>query len=143
MRNKGHGHEIFRCYRSSLRLEEPLNTHVNVCTRASIDPVNVERVVLSERGHRRSVHTRTRAQLRSDTRTTSCALTGCRADPDVHEAIEMTTVLFTEHLFYFPLDPPRGHTGWARITIRFQRLSKYGSCPTNGNTNVPPDQIHM
>lgn len=47
------------------------------------------------------------------------------------------------HLFYFPLDPPRGHTGCARITIRFQHLSKYGSCPTNGNTNVPPDQIHM
>lgn len=88
-------------------------------------------------------HTHTHTQLRSDTRTTSCALTGCRADPDVHEAIDMTTVLFTKHLFYFPPDPPRGHTGWARITIRFQHLSKYGSCPTNGNTNVPPDQIHM
>lgn len=86
---------------------------------------------------------RTRTQLRSDTRTTSCALTGCRVDPDVHETLEMTTVLFTEHLFYFPLDPPRGHSGWARITIRFQHLSKYGSCPTNGNTNAPPDQIHM
>lgn len=97
-RNKGHRHEIFRCLPKQLetgraKTAEPLNTHVNVCTRASADPVHVERVVLSERGHRRSAHTRTCAQLRFDTRTTSCALTGCRADPDVHEAIGMTTAL--------------------------------------------------
>lgn len=102
MRNKGHRHEIFRCLPKQLETAEPLNTHVNVCTRASIDPVNVQRVALSERGHQRSAHTHT--QLRSDTRTTSCALTGCRADPDVHEAIDVTTVLFTKHLFYFPPD---------------------------------------
>lgn len=70
MRNKGHRHEIFRCLPKQLEAAEPLNTHVNVCTRASIDPVNVQRVVLSERGHQRSAHTAeiryADDQLRSD-----------------------------------------------------------------------------
>lgn len=40
------------------------HTHVNVCTRASIDPVSVERVVLSERGHRQCTRAHT-AEIRS------------------------------------------------------------------------------
>lgn len=45
--------------------------------------------------------------------------------------------------FIFSPDSSDGCSGWAQITILFQHLSKYRSCPANGNTNALPDQIHV
>lgn len=124
--------------------------HVNVCTfrtRASNDPVHVKCPSSASCEGQDWAHTNSRThawthgrtkthgmdmhtKLRSDTPTTSCAPTGRRTDPDVETECEMTTALFTEHLFYFSAC---SHSAPCNMTfdnyLCKSHLSKYETSP--------------